>query len=249
MAQVKTKEEIDLMKISGQIAASALKKALSKIKPGVQTIELDQIVHDEIEKLGAKPSFTTVDDYNWTTCVTINQEVVHGIPSKRELAEGDIVSIDTGAIYKDFHSDVAKTVPVGKTTPDLQKFLEVGEKALEKAIKEAKIGNTIGDISATIQETIEGAGYSVVKSLTGHGIGRQLHEDPLVPGYGKRGHGPRIKQGMTLAIEAIYAQRSGEVFLEEDGWTISTKDGSLGGLFEQTLAITKNGPIVLTPYL
>lgn len=249
MVQVKSPEEIKLMKISGQIAASALKKVRSFVVPGVRSTDLDKIVANEIERLGAKPSFTTVEDYKWATCITINQEVVHGIPSTRELAEGDIVSIDTGAIYQGYHSDVATTVPVGEITQEVQKFLDVGKKALGKAIQEARIGNTIGDIGTTIQETIEGAGYSVVKSLTGHGIGRELHEEPPVPGFGKRGHGPKIKQGMTLAIEAIYAQKSGEVLLGKDGWTISTKDGSLGGLFEKTLAVTQNGPIVLTPYL
>ncbi|MBI3283150.1 type I methionyl aminopeptidase [Candidatus Curtissbacteria bacterium] len=249
MPQIKTKKEIELMKISGHIASSALKKVLSAVKPGVRTIELDKIANDEIARLGASPSFTTVEDYKWTTCITINEEVVHGIPSTREIKEGDIVSIDTGAIYEGYHSDLATTVPVGEVTQDVRKFLEVGKKTLEKAISEATIGNTIGDISETIQAMIEGAGYGVVKSLSGHGVGRELHEEPQVPGFGKRGYGPKIKQGMTLAIEAIYAQKSGEVFLKKDGWTITTKDGSLGGLFEQTLAVTENGPIVLTPYL
>lgn len=237
------------MKISGHIAAKALKKAFLSVKQGVRTIELDKIAQQEIERLGAAPSFTTVEGYRWATCITVNEEVVHGIPSERELKEGDIVSIDTGAVYQGYHSDVATTVPVGKVTREVQKFLDVGAKTLVSAISQTKIDNRIGDISETIQAMIEGAGYSIVKSLTGHGVGRQLHEEPLVPGFGKRGTGPKIKEGMTLAIEAIYAQKSGDVFLKKDGWTISTKDGSLGGLFEQTLAVTKNGPIVLTPYL
>lgn len=249
MAQVKKPEEIELMRISGKIAASALKKALAAVRPGVATIELDQIVQKEVEKLGAKPSFTSVEGYSWTTCITINDQVVHGIPAQRVLAGGDIVSIDTGALYQGYHSDMAITVPVGEIDSEREKFLKVGKKTLEAAIKMAEVGNAIGDISAVIQKTIEQAGYSVVKSLTGHGIGQKLHEEPLVPCFGKRGKGPMILAGMTLAIEAIYAQKSGEVFLEEDGWTITTEDGSLGGLFEQTIVVTENGPIVLTPYL
>lgn len=249
MAQVKTKEEIELMKISGNIAAVALKKVLDNVRPGVKTIDLDNIAYQEVKRLGGQPSFTTVADYKWTTCITINNEVVHGIPSQREIKEGDIVSIDTGAIYAGFHSDMAFSIPVGKVDQKIVKFLEVGKNALSQAISQAKIANRIGDISETIQKIIESAGYSIVKSLTGHGIGRNLHEKPLIPGFGKIGTGPQIKEGMTLAIEAIYAQKSGEVFLQKDGWTISTKDGSLGGLFEQTIVITKNGPIVLTPYL
>ena len=237
------------MKISGKICSEALKKVLENVKVGMTCSQLDQIAKDEIEKRNAKSSFMTVEDYKWTICTTINDQVVHGIPSERSLKSGDILGIDIGALYKDFHSDMAISVGIGQITESAKKFLEIGKQTLMHAVKQAKIGNTIGDISSIIQRGIEGAGYSIVKSLTGHGVGRNLHEEPMVPGFGKEGTGHRIAENMVLAIEVIYAQGSGEVKLEKDNWTISTVDGSLGGLFEQTVAITKNGPIVLTPYL
>lgn len=249
MSQIKTKQELELMKISGEIAAKALKKVREAAKIGISAQELDDIARFEVEKEGARPSFVTVENYKWTTCITFNEQVVHGIPNGRKLQEGDIVSVDIGALYHGYHSDMAISFGVGKIEAQKEKFLETGKEALKKALEVAKAGNRIGDISQALQETIERAGYSIVKSLTGHGIGRQLHEEPMVPGFGKAGIGQQLKENMTIAIEAIYAQRSGEVFIEEDGWTISTKDGSLGGLFEQSVVITKGKPIILTPYL
>ena len=246
---VKSENEIELMKISGKISAQVLKKVLENVKIGVTCFALDKIARQEIEKKGATPSFMTVDDYKWTICTTVNQQVVHGIPNKQPLKNGDILGVDIGALYHGCHSDMAITIPIGKVSPAVEKFLEVGKKTLEKAISCAKIGNRIGDISATIQQGIESAGYSIVKSLTGHGIGRELHEEPMIPGFGKSGTGPKILENMVLAIEVIYTQGSGEVKLEKDNWTISSVDGSLAGLFEQTVLITGNGPIVLTPYL
>lgn len=237
------------MKVSGKIAALALKKVLENVKPGVRCIDLDNIARQEIESHGATSSFKTVDNYQWTICTTLNNQVVHGIPGVRKLQEGDILGIDIGALYNGYHSDLAISVPVGKISKDKKKFLAAGRKILKAAIAKAKPGAKIGDISQTIQKGIESAGYSVVKSLTGHGVGRRLHEDPMIPGFGKAGTGKEVKVGMTLAIEIIYAQGSGEVKLEDDQWTISTNDNSLGGLFEQTIAVTKSGPIVLTPYL
>lgn len=249
MKAVKRDREIEIMKISGKIASIALKKVLDNIKPGVKCSFLDKIARNEIENRGAKPSFMTVDDYKWTICATINDEVVHGIPGDKILLEGDIIGIDIGALYEGYHSDLAISVPVGKITPDKEKFLNTGRETLKKAISKAIPGVKIGDISATIQGGVEKEGYSVVKNLTGHGVGRELHEEPMIPCFGKAGTGEAIKEKMTLAIEVIYAQGSGEVKVEDDNWTISTRDGSLGGLFEQTIAVTKNGPIVLTPYL
>lgn len=245
----KTDKELELMKISGSICARALKKVLESVKVGITTRELDQIAREAIEKRQASSSFMTVEDYRYTICTTLNDQVVHGIPSIRQLRDGDILSIDIGALYKGFHSDMAISVPVGQVVDNIKSFLTVGKKTLEKAITMAKVGNRIGDISATIQEGIESAGFAIVKSLTGHGVGRELHEEPFIPGFGKKGTGPRILENMVLAIEVIYTQGSGEVKLEKDGWTISSVDGSLGGLFEQTVAIAKNGPIVITPYL
>lgn len=237
------------MKISGKITALTLQKLLGEVRPGVACIDLDKIAKEQIIKQQGSPSFVTVDNYQWTICTNLNEQVVHGIPTSRKVKDGDILKIDIGAIYQGFHSDMAISIGIGQISQSALRFLEVGKKTLQKAISCAKIGNTIGDISAAIQENIEGASYSPVKSLTGHGIGRRLHEDPMIPGFGQKATGPKIRQGMTLAIEVIYAQGSGEVYLEKDGWTISTRDGSLAGLFEQTIAVTKNGPIVLTPYL
>ncbi len=249
MSYQKTEEEIKLMKKSGNICAKALKKVLENIKPGVSCKELDTIAREEIEKMGATPSFMTVEDYPYTICTTVNEQVVHGIPTKRKLEAGDIVGIDIGALYNGYHSDLAITVTVGKVQDDVEQFIKVGKSTLNSALKQVKVGGRIGDISATIQEGIEGAGYSVVKSLTGHGVGKELHEDPMIPGFGKKGTGVAIVENMTLAIEIIYTQGSGEVGIENDNWTISSSDGSLGGLFEQTVLVKKSGPIVLTPYL
>ena len=237
------------MKISGKIAALALKKVLENIKPNVLLSQLDEIASNFLRKSHAQSSFMTVDDYKWTTCITKNSEVVHGIPRDIPVKNGDIISVDIGAVYKGLHSDMAITVPVGEVSPPVKKFLRCGRSTLEKAIDKAKVGNRIGDISQTLQVNIEGAGYSVVKSLTGHGVGHELHEQPLIPGFGKKHTGPPVLEGMTLAIEVIYAQGSGEVTLGKDGWTISTVDGSLAGLFEKTVLVTKSGPIVLTPYI
>src|SRR3989344_1315973 len=245
----KTDQDIKTMKKAGEICAQALKKVLDEIRPGVSLKELDEIAESEIKKQGASAAFKTVDNYAATICTTVNEQVVHGIPTDRILKDGDIVGIDIGAFFQGFHSDLAITVPVGKIKKETGKFLEVGQKTLNEAIQKARIGNTIGDISQTIQNGIETAGYSVVTSLTGHGIGSKLHEDPMVPGVGKRGTGAKILKNMTLAIEVIYTQGLGEVVLEKDGWTISSADGSLGGLFEKTVAIGQNGPIVLTPYI
>lgn len=245
----KTKEEIEIMKKSGRICSEALKEVLKNVKPQVSCYQLDLIAEKEIQKRGASPSFKSVDNYSWTICTTVNEQVVHGIPNERKLVEGDVLGIDIGAQYENYHSDLAISIPIGQVSAEKAKFLKIGKQTLEEAIREAKINNRIGDISHTIQESIEKNGYSIVKSLTGHGVGRELHEEPLVPGFGKKGSGPIIEENMVLAIEVIYASGSGAVVVEDDGWTISTADGSLGGLFEKTVAVTKNGPIVLTPYL
>ncbi len=245
----KSDEQIELMKKSGDICAKALKKVLENVRVGVSCQTLDMIAKNEIEQQGATSSFMTVEDYQYTICATVNEQVVHGLPTKRELKSGDILGIDIGALYEGFHSDLAITVPVGKVSEDTKEFLNVGKKTLMKALKAAKAGNKIGDISAIIQNGIESAGYSIVKSLTGHGVGRQLHEEPMVPGFGKKGSGHELVENMTIAIEVIYTKGSGEVGLESDDWTISSADGSLGGLFEQTVVVKNSGPIVLTPYL
>lgn len=246
---IKSDEEVEIMKKSGIICSEALKEVLKNVKVGVACRTLDIIAQKEIEKRGGSSSFKTVEDYQYTICTTINEQVVHGIPTDRKLKSGDIIGIDIGALYQGFHSDLAISVPVGQINKDQERFLNVGKQTLMRAIKQAKIGNRIGDIAATIQEGIEAEGYNIVKSLTGHGVGRQLHEEPMVPGFGKKGKGETLTENMTIAIEVIYTNGSGEVGLEKDNWTITSADGSLGGLFEQTVAIKKGGPIVLTPYL
>jgi len=246
---IKTDNEIELMRISGRICAETFKKILENVKIGATCLLLNKIADSEIIKRGASPSFASVDNYNWSICTTVNDQVVHGIPNEKIIKDGDILGIDMGVSYKGYHSDMAVTVGIGGLSDTTRKFLAVGKEALKDAISQAKIGARIGDISAAIQQKVEGAGYSIVKSLTGHGIGRYLHEQPMIPGFGQKGTGPKIFENMTLAIEVIYNQGSGDVVLEKDGWTIRSADGSLGGLFEQTIVITKGGPIVLTPYL
>lgn len=248
-AKVRTSAELALMRKSGLITAKALKKTLSAVQPGVDLLTLDKIAEEEIGKLGGRPSFKTVAGYHWTSCLTVNQEVVHGIPRPIELKEGDVLGIDLGTVYQGWHTDAAWSVTVGGSLAgEKPVFLKVGEEALWKAIDQAHTGNRIGDISAAIQTTIEGQGYSVVRSLVGHGVGRALHEEPEVPGVGKGGSGPVLKENMTIAIEAIYTSGRPEVVLEDDKWTVSTSDGSLGGLFEMTVIIGEHLAEVLTDW-
>lgn len=242
---VRTAEQLKLMRKSGQITAKALKKAIEAVKVGVSLLEVEKAAAEEIKRNDAKLSFPTVEGYKWATCLTINEELVHGIPRDIKLKEGDILSIDVGALYKGWHTDAAWSVIVGGGKSP---FLALGEEALWKAINEAKSGNRIGDISQQIQQTIEKAGYSVSKSLVGHGVGRELHEDPIVPGLGKAGTGMVLKENMTIAIEVIYASGNAEVYLSDDGWTYVTQDHSIGGLFEMSVIIGKEGPEVLTDW-
>ena len=238
------------MKQAGQICAEALRSVLAEVKVGVSCASLDQIAEKEIESRGASSSFKTVDNYKWTICTTINEQVVHGIPTDYKLKDGDVLGIDIGAQFQGFHSDMAISVPVGNVSPAAKKFLDVGRETLKKAISKAKPGARIGDISQTIGENVEKAGFMPVRILTGHGVGRELHEEPMVPCFGEKGTGSVILENMVLAIEVIYTEGSAQLKVEKDNWTFSTKDGSLGGLFEQTIAVSRVGhPIVLTPYL
>lgn len=234
------------MKKSGEIAATVMEKVLEATKPDVSKKELDELAFEEIKKLGGAPSFTTVAGYYWSTCITVNSEVVHGVPNDYILQENDLVSVDLGVILSGFHTDMARTVYLGNPSKEIKRFIEKGEEALRLAISVARPGKMINDISAAIQKTIEGGQYSVVKALVGHGIGRKLHEDPQVPGFVIKNSDVELRVGMTLAIEVIYTKGESEVVIKNDGWTIVTKDGSLGGLFEDTVAITKSGVLVLT---
>jgi methionyl aminopeptidase len=240
------------MRKSGQVTAKALKAVLEAVKPGISLFELEEIAKSEITKLGAQPSFMTVPGYSWATCLTLNHEVVHGIPRKVVLKEGDLFSVDIGAVLGGWHTDAARSILVGHESGDMSqekaRFLKAGEEAMWQGIAQVRSGNKIGDIGASLQKVVEGAGYSVVRSLVGHGIGRKLHEDPEVPGFGKAGRGLPLKKGQTLAVEAIYNQGGHEVILEKDGWTISTKDGSWGGLFEMTVVVGNEEAEVLTDW-
>jgi len=235
--------------------AEVLKEVLNNVKPGVSELELDQLAEKLILEKGGEPGFKKVDGYKHTICISTNEVVVHGIPTNYKLKDGDVVGIDCGVYYKGFYTDAAHTVRVQssklkvKSSDEVDKFLKTGEKAMWEGIKAAKFGNRVGDISKTIQRTVERQGYSVVRSLIGHGVGRQLHEDPEVPGFldGPIIKTPLLKLGMTIAIEVIYNMGKSEVvYSNGDGWTIKTKDGSLSGLFERTIAITKGEPLVLT---
>jgi len=253
---IRTEEEIKFLKKSGWIAACALKKTLESAKEGISLIELDKIAEKEIIKLGGQSSFKTVPGYQFTTCLTLNAEIVHGIPRDIKLVEGDILSVDLGAVYPapaGWHTDAAWSILIGQCTGDGQqeekkRFLEIGEKTLWRALEKAVAGGRIGDISATIQQEIEGAGYNVVKSLAGHGVGRLAHEEPEIPTFGKNGTGLQLQKGMSVAVEIIYTIGKGKIFEKKDGWTIASKDKSLGGLFEMSIIVRDGRPEVLTDW-
>lgn len=245
MIPVKTAKEIELMREGGRKLAGVLDQVLRAVKPGVSLKELDQLAESLIEKRGGKPSFKMVKGYNWATCININQGVVHGVPGNYRLRNNDLVSIDIGLFYKGLHTDIARTVPV-QTKKDI--FLKTGEKALKKAIKATKPGNRVGHISKAIGKEIKKSGFSPVKALTGHGVGKKLHEDPQIPCFlkGKIKRTPELAPGMTLAIEVIYTQGKPDVVLADDGWTVKTADGGVAGLFEDTVVVTAKGGKVLT---
>lgn len=246
MSYLKTKEEIAKMRRAGQVAALAMKEVEKVIKPGITTLEIDKLVESVFKREGAQSAFKRVEGYKFSICSTPNDWVVHGLPDNEPLKDGDIVGIDLGCYIEEFNSDMAQTFPVGKVSEKVKEFLETGEKALNEAIKEAKVGNRIGDISNKIQTIVEGKGFSVVKEFVGHGVGRELHEEPWIPGTGKKGTGEKLHEGLVIAVEVIYNQGKRAVEMLPDGWTIVTKDGSLAGLFERTVAITDKGPVVLT---
>jgi methionyl aminopeptidase len=244
--KVRTTAELELMRKSGEISAKALKKVVESVREGMEIAELDRIATEVIKSNGGNLSFTSVEDYKWATCVTVNEEVVHGIPARPiTLKKGDKVSIDLGTEYKGWHTDTAWSVMVGG---EASKFLAVGEEAMWKGIGQVKDGARTGDIGEAIQRVVEGGGYQVVRALVGHGVGEQLHEDPEIPGYGTKGTGVELKEGMTIAVEVLYTEGTKEVVLEDDGWTIASADGSLGGLFEMTMIVGKDKAEVITDW-
>lgn len=242
---IRNSYELKLIGESGRISAAALKKSLELVKPGVSELEVDKVAGEEIYKLGGDLSYKTVQGYKFATCITVNEQVVHGIPTDRKFASGDLVSVDLAVVYKGWHTDCAWTILLGKNA-EKEKFLKVGEEALWDGIAQATEGQRLGDVSNAIQTKVEGSGYSVVRSLIGHGIGRSLHEPPEIPGIGTKATGPFLKSGMTLAIEVIYTKGKSDVTLDSDGWTYLSSDGSWAAVFEMTVVVGKGKAEVLT---
>ena len=247
MVVLKSERELSLMKESGKIASRALRLAGESVEPGVTTFEIDQIFAKYIKSQGATSSSLNYDGFPAYSCISINNVVIHGIPSKNcVLKSGDIVSIDMPVKFNGFHTDNAYTFPCGDISKEAQSLLDATKESLFEAVKIAKIGNRIGDIGHTIQRYVEARGYSVVRKFVGHGVGAVLHEDPSVPNFGKPGRGQRLLNGMTLAIEPMVNQGTGDVKVLNDKWTTVTADGKLSAHFEHTVAITEDGPIILT---
>lgn len=249
MIDIKTREEIEIMREGGQKLARIKDRLREEIRPGTVPLELDKLAEKLILEEGGKPSFKMVENYDWTTCINRNEGVVHGVPNGNPLKEGDIVSLDIGIFYKGFHTDTSFTVPLGRVDRETKRFLQAGQEALDVSIKQAKPGNRVSHISRAMQEVVEHYGYTPSRDLTGHGVGRNLHEEPMVPCFlgGGLEEGVLLKKGMTLALEAIYMMGSHEIVVsKEDGWTISTRDGKIAGLFEETIAVTDKSPLLLT---
>lgn len=247
MIVLKTARELALMREACRISAGALRVAGEAVKPGISTWEIDRIAYDYIKSQGAEPNFLGLYGFPATACISINDEVIHGIPSKmRILKEGDIVSIDLGAKINGFNGDNAATFAVGEISEDAKKLMDATKESLYEAIKVAKAGNKIGDIAFAVQSYCESRGYGVVREYTGHGVGKELHEDPCVPNYGKAGRGVRLIPGMTLAIEPMINQGTAAIKVMPDGWTVKTRDAKLSAHFEHTVAITADGPVILT---
>ena len=243
---IKSAREIACMREAGRIWAKVMEVLKLKIGPGMKTEELDRVAAEEVTRLGAKPSFKGYRGYPASLCVSVNDEIVHGIPGKRVLEEGDIVSLDFGAIYDGFHADAAVTVGIGEISPEAAKLMATTEGSLKAGIAAACSGARLGDVSAAIQRYAEAGGYSVVREYTGHGIGREMHEEPQVPNFGLPGQGPLLKKGMTLALEPMLNIGDWRTKVGDNQWTVSTGDGSLSAHFEHTIAITDGEPEVLT---
>jgi methionyl aminopeptidase len=248
---IKTKKEIDFIRDSCRIVAETLRLVANNVRPGVETIELDRIAEEYIFSNNAKAAFKGYSqagsyDYPASICVSIDDEVVHGIPGNRVLKEGEIVSIDVGVLKNGYFGDAALSVAVGKISPDKQKLLDVTEKSLYEGIKEATLGNRVHDISFAVQKYVEAHGFSIVKDLCGHGVGKFLHEEPAVPNYGVRGTGPKLKKGMTIAIEPMVNTGTYKVKTAKDGWTVLTQDGLPSAHFEHTVLVSNGSPEILT---
>ena len=247
MIILKTSRELAALRKAGKISQAALKLAGEAVEPGISTWEIDRLVRRYIESAKAAPSFLGYQGYPASACISVNDVVIHGIPQKSQiLKKGDIVSIDVGACYQGFHGDNAWTFPCGEISPEARALLDATEKSLFLGIEQARPGNRIGGIGHAVQEYVEARSYSVVREFTGHGVGADMHEDPSVPNFGKPGRGVRLTPGMVIAIEPMINMGRREIEIKPDGWTVVTRDGSLSAHFEHTIAITKEGPVILT---
>lgn len=246
MISIKTEEEIKIMAEGGKILATVLKEIEKSAKPGITTFELDKLAETLILKSGAKPAFKGHEGFPFSLCASVNEVVVHGFPSGYVLKEGDIMGLDLGVLYKGFNTDMSATIPIGKVSFEAKRLINVTKKSLRLGIKKAKPGNTFGDVGNTIQRYVEGQGFGIVKELCGHGIGKELHEAPKIPNYGKRGEGEELKEGMVFCIEPMVAMGDWKLKKASDGYGFATRDNSLSAHFEHTIAITKKGPRILT---
>ena len=246
MIIIKNDDEIALMKKAGRIVGETLLLLEKEVKPGITTADLDRIAEEFITKHGAKPSFKGLYGFPSSLCISVNEQVIHGFPGAYVLKEGDIVSVDCGAFYDGFHGDAARTFPVGNISVDAQKLIDITRESFFQGIKFAKEGNKLTDISYGIQSYVEAAGFSVVRDFVGHGIGRKVHEEPNVPNFGKSGRGPKLVEGMVLAIEPMVNAGTHKVKTLKDGWTVVTADSSLSAHYENTVAILSDGPEILT---
>lgn len=247
MIKIKSQEEIELMREAGRITRDTLKVVENSIRVGISTKELDKIAYDYIKSQGATPSFKNYGGFPGSICASVNDTIVHGIPSNNIiLKEGDIISIDCGAKYKGYHGDAARTFPVGKIDAKVKQLIKITEQSFFEGIKDLKSGAFVGDISHRIQTFVEKNGYSIVRELVGHGVGKQLHEDPMVPNYGKAGSGPRLNANCVIAIEPMVNMGDKNVVFMSDGWTCKTRDGMPSAHYENTVLITENGVEILT---
>ncbi|HOB91634.1 MAG: type I methionyl aminopeptidase [Bacillota bacterium] len=246
MIVVKTKDQIDKMRKAGRVVAAVLQLMSESIRPGVTTAYLDRLAEEEIVRRGATPAFKGYRGYPATICASVNEEVIHGIPGDRVLAEGDIIGIDVGAVVDGYCGDAAATFPVGAISQESERLISTTREALEVAIKTCRVGKRIGDISHAVQSYVEAQGYSVVRDFVGHGIGRNMHEDPQVPNFGLPGTGPRLRPGLTIAIEPMVNEGTFEVEVLANEWTVVTSDRKRSAHFEHTVLITDDGPEILT---
>ena len=246
MITLKSSHEIELMRRAGKITAAARAVAREMVKPGVTTQEIDKAVYEFITSQGATPSFLHYQGYPASVCVSVNDEIIHGIPGKRVLQEGDIVSVDVGAYIGGFHGDCAGTYPCGQVSEEAMRLIRVTQQSFFEGIKYAKEGYRVSDISHAVQKYVESNGFSVVREFVGHGIGRHMHEPPEVPNFGKPGHGPRLLRGMAIAVEPMVNQGGAGIIQMSDGWTVKTADGKLAGHYENTLIITDGEPEITT---